>query len=138
MMNITKTLAEDIALSKFQNTVQMSPWFMERGTMTQRGNMPYWIPPDPVDIIIGSQPSHVIGLPIYFAFFDEISFIRNQDIDKQKRIAMDMIDTAIGGMRTRFLRKGHNPTLLILASSSATKIFCRVSPSSSPSSGACQ
>ena len=50
-------------------------------------------------------------------FFDEISFIRNQDIDKQKEKAIDMIDTAIGGMKTRFINKGVNPTLLILASS---------------------
>lgn len=117
LMNITKTLAEDIAISKFQNTVQLSPWFMQRGNLTQRNNMPYWIPPDPVDIIIGSQSSHIIGQAIYFAFFDEISFIRNQDIDKQKKIAIDMIDTAIGGMKTRFLKNGNNPTLLILASS---------------------
>ena len=117
MMNITKILAEDIALSKFQSTVQLSPWFLERGSMTQKNNQPYWIPPDPIAIIIGSQPSHVIGQPIYAAFFDEISFIRNQDVDKQKKIALDMIDTAIGGMKTRFLHKGQNPTLLILASS---------------------
>jgi hypothetical protein len=116
-MNITKILAEEIGISKFQHTIQMSPWFMEKGSMSQRNNEPYWIPPEPVDIIIGSQSSHVIGQPIFAAFFDEISFIRNQDIDKQKRIAIDMIDTAIGGMKTRFIYKGKNPTLLILASS---------------------
>ena len=70
-----------------------------------------------MQIIIGSQASDVIGQPIYFAFFDEISFIRNQDIDKQKAIAINMIDTAIGGMKTRFIVKGKNPSLLILASS---------------------
>jgi hypothetical protein len=116
-MNITKILAEEIGISKFQHTIQMSPWFMEKGSMSQRNNEPYWMPPEPVDIIIGSQSSHVIGQPIFAAFFDEISFIRNQDIDKQKRIAIDMIDTAIGGMKTRFIYKGKNPTLLILASS---------------------
>lgn len=116
-MNITKTLSEDIGISKFQNTVQMSPWFMERGSLTQRNNEPYWNPPSYIDIIIGSQASHVIGQPILAAFFDEISFVRNQDIDRQKQIALDMIDTAIGGMKTRFLHKGKNPTLLILASS---------------------
>lgn len=116
-MNITKYLAEDIGISKFQKAVQMSPWFMARGTMTQKDNAPYWIPPEPIDIIIGSQASHVIGQPIYFAFFDEISFIKNQDIEKQKKIAIDMIDTAIGGMKTRFIVNGKNPTLLILASS---------------------
>jgi intein/homing endonuclease len=50
-------------------------------------------------------------------FFDEISFIRNQNIDIQKQKAIDMIDTAIGGMMTRFVHNGKNPTLLMLASS---------------------
>lgn len=50
-------------------------------------------------------------------FFDEISFVRNQDIEKQKQKARDMIDTAVGGMKTRFIYKGKNPTLLVVASS---------------------
>lgn len=76
-MNITKALAEDIATSKFQKTVQLSPWFMSRGSLTQRNNMPYWEPPDPIQIIIGSQSSHVIGQPIYCSFFDEIDDGKN-------------------------------------------------------------
>lgn len=50
-------------------------------------------------------------------FFDEISFLKNQDINIQKKKAMDMIDTAIGGMKTRFIHNGKNPTLLVVASS---------------------
>jgi hypothetical protein len=115
-MNITLDLAEDIGISKFQKTVKMSPWFLNHGALTGR-NKDTWVPPDYLNIIIGSQPSDVIGQPVYFAFFDEISFIRNQDIDKQKAKALDMIDTAIGGMKTRFIHKGKNPSLLILASS---------------------
>lgn len=117
LMNITKDLVKAIALDKFQKSIQMSPWFMSKGRMTTFENEPFWVPPEPIDLIMGSQPNHVIGLPIYFAFFDEIDFIKNQDIDKQKKIAMNMIDTAIGGMKTRFVHKGKNPTLLILASS---------------------
>jgi len=94
----------------------MSPWFLEHGTLSTRGRT-LWSPPDAIHIIVGSQSSHVIGQPIYFAMFDEISFIRNQDIEKQKAIATDMMDTAIGGMKTRFIHKGHNPTVLVLASS---------------------
>lgn len=75
------------------------------------------MPPEPISIIIGSQSDDVIGKPIYFAFFDEISFIKNQDIDKQKKKAQDMIDTAIGGMLTRFVYDGKNPTVLDIASS---------------------
>lgn len=117
LMNITKTLAEEIALDKFQKGIQLSPWFMSKGSMTTYNNRPYWIPPDPIEIIIGSQSSHVIGQPIFAAFFDEVSFQRNQDIEKQKAKAIDMIDTALGGMKTRFIKNGKNPTLMILASS---------------------
>ena len=115
-MNIKLALAEEIGISKFQNTVKLSPWFMARGTMEGRTNLK-WVPPDYINIIIGSQADNLIGLPIFFAFFDEISFMRNQDIDKQKEKAINMIDTAIGGMKTRFIYKGINPTLLALASS---------------------
>ena len=59
--------------------------------MTSYHSKPYWIPPEPIQIIIGSQSDDVIGLPIYYAFFDEISFIKNQDIDKQKAKAKDML-----------------------------------------------
>jgi len=116
-MNIKLSLAEEIAISKFQKTIQMSPWFMKRGRMTSFQSKPYWVPPDPIQIIIGSQSDDVIGQPIFFAFFDEISFIKNQDIDKQKAKAKDMIDTAIGGMFTRFIYNGKNPTMLVVASS---------------------
>lgn len=116
-MNITKELAEGVALDKFQKNVQQSPWFMSKGTMTTYKNEPYWIPPEPIELIIGSQPSNVVGLPVFFAFLDELSFIRNQDIDKQKQKAKDMVDTARGGMLTRFIHKGKNPTLLCVASS---------------------
>lgn len=116
-MNIKLALAEEIAISKFQKTIQMSPWFMNKGRMTSFHGNSYWVPPEPIQIIIGSQSDDVIGQPIYFSFFDEISFIKNQDVDKQKKKAKDMIDTAIGGMFTRFIHNGKNPTMLVVASS---------------------
>lgn len=120
-MNIKLALAEEIGISKFQNTLQSSPWFLAHGELEGRSKK-VWVPKkyngqEVIDIKIGSQADDLIGLPIYFAFFDEISFIRNQDIDKQKAKANDMIDTAIGGMKTRFVYQGKNPTLLLLASS---------------------
>lgn len=116
-MNIKLELSEAIAVDKFQKTIQMSPWFMSRGMMTKRNNKPYWNPPDPIEIIIGSQSDDVIGRPIFFAFFDELSWLRNQNVDIQKEKALDMIDTALGGMRTRFIFEGKNPTMLCVASS---------------------
>lgn len=115
-MNITEQLSYEIGVAKFQNTVQLSPWFMERGTISGRSTK-VWNPPEYIQITIGSRSSHVIGKSILFAFFDEISFIQNQDIEKQKEKAIDMIDTAIGGMKTRFIKNGKNPTMLCLASS---------------------
>ena len=75
--------------------------------------------------VVNCFPNHNFGIKtnsgIIFshncAFFDEINFVKNQDIDKQKKIAIDMIDTALGGMQTRFIYNGKNPTLMILASS---------------------
>ena len=52
-MNITEALAYDIGVSKFQATVQLSPWFMKRGTMSGRSEI-VWNPPDFINIIIGS------------------------------------------------------------------------------------
>lgn len=120
-MNIKLSLAEEIGIAKFQNTIQSSPWFMAHGTLEGRTKK-IWVPKqfngqEAIDIKIGSQSDDLIGLPIFCAFFDEISFIKNKDIQKQKAKATDMIDTAIGGMKTRFVHKGKNPTMLILASS---------------------
>lgn len=120
-MNIKLALAEEIGITKFQNTIQSSPWFMSHGELKGNTNK-IWIPKKynnqvAIDIKIGSQADDLIGLPIYTCFFDEVSFQRNQDIDKQKQKAYNSIDTAIGGMKTRFVYKGKNPTLLILASS---------------------
>ena len=118
LMNIKLALAEEIAIDKFQNTVKQSPWFMSRGYLTGRTTK-IWQPNDEykIDIKIGSQSDDLIGLPVRFAFFDEVSFQRNQDLDKQKQKAIDMIDTALGGMLTRFMVNGKNRSLLCMASS---------------------
>jgi len=115
-MNITQKLSEEIGITKLQNTVKLSPWFMERGRMVGRTN-PLWEPPEPIRVVVGSQAKDVIGQAVIFGFFDEISFIRQQDLDKQKAIAKDMINTCIGGMKTRYIFNGENSSLLILASS---------------------
>lgn len=118
LMNIKLALAEEIAIDKFQNTVKQSPWFMERGYLTGRTNK-IWQPNDEymIDIKIGSQSDDLIGLPVRFCFCDEVSFQRNQNIDEQKAKAIDIIDTALGGMLTRFMINGRNRSLLCMASS---------------------
>lgn len=120
-MNIKLALAEEIGITKFQNTIQSSPWFMQNGTLEGRTKK-IWVPKkfkdqEAVDIKIGSQSDDLIGLPIYYCFMDEVSFQRNKSIEEQKKKAYDLINTAIGGMKTRFVHKGKNPTFLALASS---------------------
>lgn len=65
-MNIKLDLAEEIANSKFQNSIKMSPWFLKRGSITGRYQK-YWEPDSKycVDIKIGSQSDDLIGLPCY-------------------------------------------------------------------------
>ena len=90
-MNIKLELSEAIANDKFQRTIQMSPWFMSKGTMTKRDNKPYWIPPDPIEIIIGSQADDVIGRPIYFCLDGETQIKTLDGIHKIK----DLVDKNI-------------------------------------------
>ena len=90
-MNIKLSLAEEIGIAKFQNTIQSSPWFMSHGQLEGRTKK-LWVPQtfneqEAIDIKIGSQADDLIGLPIFFAFFDEVSFQRNQDVEKQKQKA---------------------------------------------------
>lgn len=118
LVNIKLALAEEIAISKFQNSIRFSPWFLDRGYYTGRTTK-IWQPNDEynIDIKIGSQSDDLIGLPVLFLFADEVSFQRNQDIEKQKQKAIDIIDTGLGGMITRYTYAGKRPTMLCLASS---------------------
>lgn len=72
-------------------------------------------------MLYGSQSRHIIGRAVYFAFFDEISFIPTQDVEKQKEKARALINTAYARMQSRFMRNGKNPTILVLASSKRTE-----------------
>lgn len=90
-MNIKLALAEEIAISKFQKTIQMSPWFMARGTITQRNNQPYWNPPEPIKFIIGSQSDDVIGQPIYFCLDGDTEILTTNGVTK----LVDIVDKQI-------------------------------------------
>ena len=66
------------------------------------------------NFLIKTKSKYIVS---HNCFCDEVSFQRNMDIEKQKQKAYNLIDTAIGGMKTRFVYQGINPTLLILSSS---------------------
>lgn len=122
VINITIDAAQGVAWSKLQNMVQSSDWFMTHGVLS-RSDEPEW-KPNPksnIELICGSQPRHFIGRALYWAFFDEISFIPNQDVEKQKQKATELVSSATARMQSRFMRGETNPTILVLASSKRTE-----------------
>lgn len=122
VINITLEASRGVAWDKLQSMVQASDWFMSRGYM--KGNVkPEWFPnPEyKIDLICGSQPRHFIGKALYWSFFDEINFITNQDVEIQKRKAMELISSATARMQSRFMRNNINPTIMVIASSKRTE-----------------
>lgn len=90
-VNIKLALAEEIAISKFQKTIQLSPWFMSKGKMTSFHGNPYWVPPEPINIIIGSQADDVIGQPIFYCLDGE-TIVNTTDGDYR---IQDLVDKPI-------------------------------------------
>lgn len=118
-MNITMDAAKGVAWSKCQELLQASPWFLEKGRVSKSLN-PEWQPLKGIELLYGSQPRHVIGRAVFASFEDEISFIQNQDITKQKEKAKALISSIDARMQSRFMKGTFLPTLHILASSKRT------------------
>lgn len=120
LMNITLEAAKGVAWDKFQQLAQSSEWFMTHGTVS-KSSVPVWTPGKKIELICGSQSRHIIGRAVFWALFDEISFVQNQDVAKQKEKAKTLVNTASARMQSRFMKGEHNPTLLCLASSKRTE-----------------
>ena len=120
VINITKDAAKGVAWSKIQSLIQSSEWFMQKGTVT-KSDIPEWKPPKGIELIYGSQPRHIIGRAVFWCFEDEISFQQNQDVEKQKEKAQNLVSTATARMQSRFMKNDKNPTIFILASSKRTE-----------------
>ncbi len=120
IINITLDAAKGVGWDKMQQLLQSSPWFMSKGTVTGTIN-PTWNPPKGIELIAGSLSRHIIGRAVFWAFFDEVSFQPNQDVNKQKEKAKTLVNTAAARMQSRFMKGEKNPTLLVLASSKRTE-----------------
>lgn len=120
VINITLDAAKGVGWDKMQQLLQSSPWFMSKGTVTGTTNIT-WNPPKGIELIAGSLSRHIIGRAVYWAFFDEVSFQPNQDVNKQKEKAKTLVNTAAARMQSRFMKGEKNPTLLVLASSKRTE-----------------
>lgn len=118
-LNITMDAAKGVAWDKCQQLLQSSTWFMKKGRVS-KGNTPEWQPLKGIELLYGSQPRHVIGRAVFSSFEDEISFIQNQDVEKQKQKAKALISSVDARMQSRFMKGEKLPTLHILASSKRT------------------
>lgn len=119
-MNITLDAAKGVAWNKCQQMLKRSQWFLERGTLGRQTD-PQWQPPKGIELIIGSEPSHIIGRAVFGFFADEVSFKKGQDIEKQKRKAAEIINSASARMQSRFMKGEKNPTIMLIASSKRTE-----------------
>ena len=72
-MNITLDASRGVAWDKMQQLLQLSDWFMEKGTLVGRSTKE-WVPPKGIELISGSTPEHIIGRAIFWCFFDENIF----------------------------------------------------------------
>lgn len=120
VMNITLDASKGVAWDKMQQLLQSSEWFLARGTVRGEINVE-WSPSKNIELIAGSLSRHIIGRAVFSAFFDEVSFQPNQDVEKQKEKAKALVATADARMQSRFMKGDKNPTLLILASSKRTE-----------------
>lgn len=120
IMNITLDAAQGVGWDKLQQLVQSSEWFMSHGEVSKSNN-PVWSPSKKIELICGSLSRHIIGRAVFFAFFDEVSFQPNADVNKQKEKAKLLVNTAAARMQSRFMKGDKNPTLLVVASSKRTE-----------------
>lgn len=119
-INITLDAAKGVAWDKCQQLLQSSPWFMSKGKVDKK-DIPEWQPSKNIELLFGSLPRHIIGRAVFCSFEDEVSFQPNQDVEKQKSKAKQLISTADARMQSRFMKGEKLPTLHILASSKRTE-----------------
>ena len=82
-MNITLDAAKGVAWSKFQELLKASPWFMAHGTLS-KSEPPEWRPNSNIELLYGSQPSHVIGRAVFANFcLDGDTVISTADGDRK-------------------------------------------------------
>lgn len=120
VMNITLDASKGVAWDKLQQLIQSSEWLMQHGTVSGSVNVE-WKPDKNIELIAGSLSRHIIGRAVFWAFFDEVSFQPNQDVEKQKEKAKALVNTASARMQSRFMHGEDNPTILVLASSKRTE-----------------
>ena len=111
IINATKNLADAVIFDELTEWFQYSPAF--KGLVAKaKANKSKTIFPKNVDIIVGSRPSHALGMAVFGAILDEMNF--------QNKVANQALENYISikrRMQSRFSKGGKLPGHLWLISS---------------------
>lgn len=114
--NLNLKLAEKTMWGKFQKALQMSPWFLERGTVTGRTNLVYQ-PNKDIKLGIGSTEEHALSVAVQFVAIDEMSFGDNDNVDYLQAGMMAIYNQLYLRLSSRFMRGGRIQGRMYLISS---------------------
>lgn len=114
--NLNLKLAEKTMWGKFQKALQMSPWFMERGTVTGRTNLVYQ-PNKDIKLGIGSTEEHALSVAVMFVAVDEMSFGDNDNVEYQQAGMMQIYNQLYLRLSSRFSSGGRIQGRMYLISS---------------------
>lgn len=114
--NLNLKLAEKTMWGKFQKALQMSPWFLERGTVSGRTNLVYQ-PNKDIKLGIGSTEEHALSVAVQFVAIDEMSFGDNDNVDYLQAGMMQIYNQLYLRLSSRFMRGGRIQGRMYLISS---------------------
>lgn len=107
--NLNEKLAKGVAFKEFNNTLLMSPWFMEHGSKSKSTEYPVYIPEgNLIQIKYGSSSSHALGAATFICVFDEVNFssANVKDINKAKIDMKAKYDTIVARVTGTFVKNG--------------------------------
>ena len=94
--NLTKDLAYGVAYREYQDTLREIPWFCDHGRFSRSDRNFYYIPEgDKIDIVAGSDAANFLGMQIWAAGLDEVSFAKSgiKDVNIAKAHMKGLYDT---------------------------------------------
>ena len=113
---VTLKMVEKSLWGKFQKALQLSPWFMERGTVKGRTNLIYQ-PNKDIKLDIGSTEEHALSLAVQYCAIDEMSFGENDNADYQQSTMMAIYNQLYLRLSSRFSKAGRIQGRMYLISS---------------------
>lgn len=94
--NLTKDLVFGVGYREFQDTLKDVPFFNDHGKFSRSDRNFYYMPEgDKIDIVAGSSASNFLGMQIWAAGMDEVSFAKSgvKDIAIAKQSMKELYDT---------------------------------------------